>query len=231
MSGVLGIVPRQLAVNSGAFVAGAKLFVYDSGTTTKRSIYTTSALSIAHSNPLVADSNGRFASFYINPSGGAYKLTLASSSDSDPPASPLWTDDAIPAHPDVAVSFSVSGTLTAGGLLVSGAGSASGLIRFGAGADDASGARTVVITQDGAAYLGFRDSTNNTEAYIGTDSAGSSYGTISNHPVDFYTNSTLRLRILAGGISDYADDAAAASGGVPVGGLYRSTSTLKVRVS
>jgi hypothetical protein len=32
-------------------------------------------------------------------------------------------------------------------------------------------------------------------------------------------------------LPDHADDSAAASGGVPIGGLYRSTSTLKVRVS
>ena len=30
---------------------------------------------------------------------------------------------------------------------------------------------------------------------------------------------------------DYADDAAAAAGGVPVGGLYQTSGTVKVRVS
>ena len=33
------------------------------------------------------------------------------------------------------------------------------------------------------------------------------------------------------GVGDYADDAAAASGGVPVGGVYRTGSALKVRVA
>lgn len=33
------------------------------------------------------------------------------------------------------------------------------------------------------------------------------------------------------GIGDYADDAAAAAGGVPVGGVYRTASALKVRVA
>jgi hypothetical protein len=32
-------------------------------------------------------------------------------------------------------------------------------------------------------------------------------------------------------ISDYADDAAAATGGVPVGGVYRTGSILKARIS
>jgi hypothetical protein len=33
------------------------------------------------------------------------------------------------------------------------------------------------------------------------------------------------------GIADYADDAAAAAGGVPVGGIYRTASALKIRVA
>lgn len=33
------------------------------------------------------------------------------------------------------------------------------------------------------------------------------------------------------GLSNYADDAAAATGGVPVGGLYRTASAVKVRVA
>jgi len=32
-------------------------------------------------------------------------------------------------------------------------------------------------------------------------------------------------------LADYADDTAAASGGVPVGGLYRTASAVKVRVA
>jgi len=32
-------------------------------------------------------------------------------------------------------------------------------------------------------------------------------------------------------LPNYADDAAAATGGIPVGGLYRSTSTIKVRIA
>lgn len=121
MSGVLGIVPRMLAVNAGVYVSGAKLFVYNAGTTTKRAIYTTSALSAPHLNPLVADSNGRFAAFWVDPSGGAYKLVLASSSDSDPPTSPFWTDDnipgqipaeALPSSTGTIVESSFTGTLT-----------------------------------------------------------------------------------------------------------------------
>lgn len=44
------------------------------------------------------------------------------------------------------------------------------------------------------------------------------------------SNKTLDAPKLSG-IGDYADDAAAASGGVPVGGIYRTGSALKIRVS
>jgi hypothetical protein len=98
MSGVLGILPRQAAVNGGVFVDGAQLFCYEDTTTTKRAIYTTSALSVQHSNPLEADAYGRFPAFYVDPTGGPYKLVLAPAADADPPLAPLWTEDVIPTH-------------------------------------------------------------------------------------------------------------------------------------
>ena len=87
---------RATPFNGGTSVAGAQLFVYDAGTTTKRALYTTSALSVSLSNPVVADANGRFVAPWLNPAGGAYKVVLASASDTDPPASPFWTEDNIP---------------------------------------------------------------------------------------------------------------------------------------
>ena len=45
-----------------------------------------------------------------------------------------------------------------------------------------------------------------------------------------FTNKTLAAPKLSG-LGNYADDSAAAAGGVPVGGVYRDGSTLKVRVS
>ena len=44
------------------------------------------------------------------------------------------------------------------------------------------------------------------------------------------TNKTLTTPLISG-LADYADDAAAAGGSVPVGGLYRTASALKIRVS
>lgn len=100
MAGSLVVLARQSPLNGGTTVAGAQLFVYDAGGTTKRAIYTTSALAVQHSNPVVADANGRLAAIWLDPAGGSYKLVLATSGDTDPPASPIWTDDNIPTELD-----------------------------------------------------------------------------------------------------------------------------------
>lgn len=96
MAGSLVVLARQSPLNGGTTVPGAQLFVYDAGTTTKRAIHTTPALAIEHDNPLDADANGRFPAVYVNPLGGPYKTVLAPQGDTDPPASPFWTEDNIP---------------------------------------------------------------------------------------------------------------------------------------
>lgn len=122
MAGSLVILARQSPLNGGTTVAGAQCFVYDSGTTTKRAIYTTPALSVEHENPVVADSNGRFPAIYVNPLAGAYKTVLAPSGDTDPPASPFWTEDSIPvAAPAVfaaLTSYADDAAAAAGGVQV-----------------------------------------------------------------------------------------------------------------
>lgn len=72
--------------------AGAKLFSYAAGTTTKINTFTSSALSTPNSNPLVADANGLFTNIFADPSL-AYKFVAAPSTDTDPPTNPLWTVD------------------------------------------------------------------------------------------------------------------------------------------
>jgi len=73
-----------------------KLFGYVPSTTTKRSFYTTVALSVAHANPLQADANGLFAEIHLDPDL-AYKFVLAPSTDTDPPTNPIFTVENVPA--------------------------------------------------------------------------------------------------------------------------------------
>lgn len=85
MAGV-GILftPPRLGIS---VAASAKLYAYEPGTTTLRSTYTTSALSVANANPLVADSAGLFAAVYIDPALG-YKFVLKTSADVE-----IWSQD------------------------------------------------------------------------------------------------------------------------------------------
>lgn len=67
---------------------GGKLYVYNVGTTTARSIYSDEALSNAAANPIIADANGTFSQTYT--ATGAYKLVFKNSDDVE-----IWTEDNI----------------------------------------------------------------------------------------------------------------------------------------
>lgn len=60
-------LPRATDAN-GNPLSGALFYFYATGTTTPQSVYTTSALSVAHANPVVADSGGSFAPIYFDSS-------------------------------------------------------------------------------------------------------------------------------------------------------------------
>jgi len=76
-------LPRVVPVNSaGQPYAGAKLYFYGAGTVVHQAVYTDSALSVAHAQPVVADSNGRFAAIYLDPDAAAdYRTILYTSAD------------------------------------------------------------------------------------------------------------------------------------------------------
>lgn len=84
-------LPKQVAVDStGAPLAGAKLEFYQAGTTTPTDTYTTAARDVAHTNPVVADSEGVFAAIYLG-TASDYKAVLKTSGDVT-----VWTEDNIP---------------------------------------------------------------------------------------------------------------------------------------
>lgn len=98
---------HQFFTDAGAVAASYKLFTYLAGTTTKEATYTDSALSSANTNPIVLDSAGRATIFL---SATSYKFVLAPSTDTDPPASPVWTVDNVGAVPPTSVDVDVSAT-------------------------------------------------------------------------------------------------------------------------
>ena len=118
MSGTVMPSPIFTALDStGVSIPGAQLFCYAAGTTTKLDTYTTAALTTPNSNPVVCDAAGR-AVVYL--SSTSYKFVLAPADDTDPPTSPIWTQDNISAVPPTgsATDNDIAGTagenLTAG---------------------------------------------------------------------------------------------------------------------
>jgi hypothetical protein len=93
MSGVLFTPLRNTPVSSsGRPYPGALRYFYAAGTTTKVSVYSDSALTTQATNPQIADSAGKFATVYLNPTLGTYKTVLTNSGGAQ-----LESDDNIPA--------------------------------------------------------------------------------------------------------------------------------------
>lgn len=92
-------VPIQTFFLGGSPTLGMQLFVYAAGTTTKITTYTDETGATPQSNPIITNSRGEpqntsSASVGIwVPPGTAYKLVLASPTDTDPPTTPIWTVD------------------------------------------------------------------------------------------------------------------------------------------
>lgn len=97
---------RQFLNASGVPYSGAKLFYYASGSTTKQNTYTTSVGNVANSNPIVLDSAGRTPYGVWLTAGLTYKEVLAPSTDTDPPGSPIYTEDGISGVNDTSATVS-----------------------------------------------------------------------------------------------------------------------------
>lgn len=99
----------QLIPGGNTPASGGKLFFYIAGSSTKQTVYSDSAGSVSHTNPIVLDSGGNI------PSGGevwftsgvTYKVIFAPSTDSDPPVSPYWTKDNLSGINDVGAQTGV----------------------------------------------------------------------------------------------------------------------------
>ena len=95
--------PKQRFYQSGGAVnAGGKVFTYAPGTNTKKATYSDSAGLVPNANPILLDARGE-AIIYGT---GSYKVVLALSTDTDPPTSPIWTQDGVTIISDVTVANS-----------------------------------------------------------------------------------------------------------------------------
>lgn len=87
------IPPYMQLLSSNAeaptLLAGSKLYFYNAGGTTDRTVYQDSTLLTAHAQPVVANSAGRFAPIYLPV--GDYKVVHKDSADTT-----IWTADNVP---------------------------------------------------------------------------------------------------------------------------------------
>lgn len=104
MSATILADPRwQESDGDGTPIAGAKLFTYAAGTSTPLATYSDSDLTIAHTNPVEADGDGRFPAIYLAATG--YKLIMTDADGPDDPSPPptdyVWTQDNIASPGDL----------------------------------------------------------------------------------------------------------------------------------
>ncbi len=75
-------LPKPLAIDSNLLLmSGAKAFFYQTGTTTPQNTYQDADLNTPHTNPVVADSAGKFPPIWFNSALPRYKLILKTSAD------------------------------------------------------------------------------------------------------------------------------------------------------
>jgi len=111
MGGTIAPFPKhQFSDGSGNPLAGALLFSYEAGTSTKLATYSDEGLTSANANPIVLDAAGR-ATIFLSPA--SYKFVLEPSTangGTDPPTNAIWTVDEVSATPSFSVALDVDGT-------------------------------------------------------------------------------------------------------------------------
>jgi hypothetical protein len=90
---------------NGDPAVGAKLFFYAAGSSTKQTTYTDEAGLIPQTNPIILDSRGEPAQPIWLTEGLEYKVVFTSSTDTDPPTSPIWDVDNVTGINDASVAI------------------------------------------------------------------------------------------------------------------------------
>lgn len=86
---------QQFFDDDGAPLAGGQLFTYLAASSSKQATFSDSLGLVPNINPIVLDAAGRPTVEIWLTGGIGYKLILAPATDSDPPSSPIWTEDNI----------------------------------------------------------------------------------------------------------------------------------------
>lgn len=105
MAGTLTPTPFQTVLDdTGVASPGALIYTYTAGTTTAAATYTTSALSVANANPIVADSAGRYVAYLA--AGANMKMVYKTAGGAT-----IRTQDNVLSVPGAAVNLDIQGTV------------------------------------------------------------------------------------------------------------------------
>jgi hypothetical protein len=105
MAGTLTPTPYQTVLDStGVAVSGAKITTTDTGTGVNAATYTSADLSAANTNPIVADSAGRYVAYL--PAGSNFTFAITTSADVA-----IETQTNVQAVPGAAVNLDIEGTV------------------------------------------------------------------------------------------------------------------------
>jgi hypothetical protein len=89
----------------GVPAVGAKVFTYAAGSSTKLATYTTEDGDVAQANPIILNARGEPDSPIWLTEGQTYKFVFTSSTDTDPPTSPIRTIDDVTGVGDNSVTI------------------------------------------------------------------------------------------------------------------------------
>ena len=105
MAGTLTPTPYQTVLDAdGVAVSGALIYTYVGGTTTAATTYADASLATPNTNPIVADSAGRFVAYL--PAGGNFKFTYKTAAGAT-----IEEQDNILSVPGAAVNLDIEGTV------------------------------------------------------------------------------------------------------------------------
>lgn len=97
----LFVLPRQVPLSSAAaLLAGCKLTFSATGSSTLQNTYSDIALTVANTNPVIADANGVFGKIFLDPSLPSYRVKLTTSADVL-----IYQEDEIPSNQNTSQQF------------------------------------------------------------------------------------------------------------------------------
>ena len=113
MAQIFTLPPARPLTSSGGAMPLARLYFYQTATSTPQNTYQDADLSTPHTNPVIADAYGAFAPVFLDPTLPAYRVKLTDSTGAQ-----IWQYDGIPSNQNTAQQFRLIST--APGLLFGG---------------------------------------------------------------------------------------------------------------